>query len=527
MRLIGCILIMLTAVTVCAQRPLDSLYTRLENYSTDDSAKVELLFQLCLQEFRSGHKENALPLIKEALAISEKIKFTKGVATSYNYLALYYQAVGDFDKVADNTMRMIEVYEKLNDQAGLTRAYNMLALVHQQWKNYDRAEVYLKKAVAINTQVNHQPGLMVNYMNLGVTFALAGKYDSAILYFENALMLSQYLNDENEMTNAYANIGYAYAHKSNFVKAIQNFDKAYPLAQKNNNLLSLFEINVGYLKIDTSAHDYQKAILHAEGALVLAERIADKTRLHEAYQWLSEIEHHRDNHQNAFKYLALAQAYKDSIFTEVKALTIAELETRYETEKKERTIQLLSKDRKIQLLWTNLLVVGMVIITVASIVIYTLQRKHQRKNLAMLNMQIDLLTSGQQHWSDKYHDAISASTIGLVESSDQRLLRNALEVVERNMANPLFGVDKMADDMAMSRANLHRKLKTVTGLVPGDFIRNVRMKRAAYLLQNNADTVAQIALSVGFEYQSNFSKVFKKQFGVSPSEFSKSEHVTL
>jgi AraC-like DNA-binding protein len=93
--------------------------------------------------------------------------------------------------------------------------------------------------------------------------------------------------------------------------------------------------------------------------------------------------------------------------------------------------------------------------------------------------------------------------------------------VEKNISDPFFGVEKMAEDIAMSRTNLHRKLKAVTGFSPSDFIRNVRLKRAANLLRNNADSVAQIGFSVGFEDQSYFSKSFKKQFGIPPSEYSR------
>ena len=80
----------------------------------------------------------------------------------------------------------------------------------------------------------------------------------------------------------------------------------------------------------------------------------------------------------------------------------------------------------------------------------------------------------------------------------------------------------MADALGMSRASLHRKLKAITGFPPSKFIRNIRLRKAAALLIGQADSVTQIGIAVGFEDQSYFSKSFKKEFGVPPSEYMQS-----
>jgi AraC-like DNA-binding protein len=73
--------------------------------------------------------------------------------------------------------------------------------------------------------------------------------------------------------------------------------------------------------------------------------------------------------------------------------------------------------------------------------------------------------------------------------------------------------------MGMSRTNMHRKLKAITGFPPSELIRNIRLRTAAQLLMNQSDTIAQISFTVGFEDHSYFSKSFKKQFGVTPSDY--------
>ena len=114
-----------------------------------------------------------------------------------------------------------------------------------------------------------------------------------------------------------------------------------------------------------------------------------------------------------------------------------------------------------------------------------------------------------------------------LESFDQKLLKRAISLVEDHIKDPQFGVEKMAEEMSMSRTNLHRKIKSVTGFPHSELIRSIRLRKAAKLIINKVDSVTQIALLVGFDDYSHFSKAFKKHFGVSPSsyeEHSKAQH---
>jgi len=106
-------------------------------------------------------------------------------------------------------------------------------------------------------------------------------------------------------------------------------------------------------------------------------------------------------------------------------------------------------------------------------------------------------------------------------SLDDKFLMKAKQLVEANIADPGFGVEKMADDMHLSRAQLFRKLKAIAGLSPNEFINEIRLQKAAQLILSKADTLTQISYAVGFNEQSYFAKRFRKKFGVAPSEYSK------
>ncbi|MEK6154079.1 two-component regulator propeller domain-containing protein [Flavobacteriaceae bacterium 3-367] len=136
------------------------------------------------------------------------------------------------------------------------------------------------------------------------------------------------------------------------------------------------------------------------------------------------------------------------------------------------------------------------------------------------------MLSARKHFEEKIRDLendISAPSLPLkkigVTSSDQRLLEQAIALVEKHMENSDFSVEAFTKEMCMSRSQLHRKLKSLTGFSATEFIRMIRLKRAAQLLKGNVGTVGEVAYKVGFDHVGYFSKCFKETFGIPPSQY--------
>ncbi|MFK7931952.1 MAG: two-component regulator propeller domain-containing protein [Saprospiraceae bacterium] len=106
-----------------------------------------------------------------------------------------------------------------------------------------------------------------------------------------------------------------------------------------------------------------------------------------------------------------------------------------------------------------------------------------------------------------------------ITSPDETFLKNALDIVERNIDRNEFNVEQFAADLAVSRPLLFTKLKALTGQTPNNFIKTIRLKRAAQLLKTQKLNVSQVAYKVGFKDPKYFRKCFKQQFAVSPSNY--------
>ena len=262
---------------------------------------------------------------------------------------------------------------------------------------------------------------------------------------------------------------------------------------------------------------------NAEASLQIALKLANDLGLRRvmrhAYGGLVDIRLIQGKGNEAVVYLQRYYAVRDSLLNTSKIRQIVEMEAKHELQLREKNIQLLENEKRIQTIWRNLLIGMIALLIVASVAVIQWQRYRYRRNREMLNLEIDLLTQQHKEAVDKYKTLQMPTTDDGIASYDQKLLKQAISIVESNIADSQMSVEKMADEMNMSRTSLHRKIKSITGFPPSELIRSIRLRKAARLIASRADSAAQIALAVGFEDYSHFSKAFKKHFGVSPSEY--------
>ena len=110
-----------------------------------------------------------------------------------------------------------------------------------------------------------------------------------------------------------------------------------------------------------------------------------------------------------------------------------------------------------------------------------------------------------------------------ITSLDEKLVENAIKYVEANIARSDLSVEELSHELGMSRVHLYKKLLQITGKTPIEFIRVIRLKRAAQMLRESQQNVSEIAYQLGFNNPKYFSKYFKDEFGVLPSVYQERE----
>jgi len=141
-------------------------------------------------------------------------------------------------------------------------------------------------------------------------------------------------------------------------------------------------------------------------------------------------------------------------------------------------------------------------------------------DLGILQTKVENILSVRQSLKQKYTSEMLLQPRNIILSSpDERFLQKAIEVVENNISDPDLDIERFATAIGVSRMQLYRKLDALTEMTVKEFVRNIRLKRAAQLLVQKKLNVSEIAYAVGFKDLSHFRKCFKTEFGMSATEF--------
>ncbi|MEE4255915.1 MAG: two-component regulator propeller domain-containing protein [Bacteroidales bacterium] len=136
------------------------------------------------------------------------------------------------------------------------------------------------------------------------------------------------------------------------------------------------------------------------------------------------------------------------------------------------------------------------------------QRISVRKNL------MKELKRGEQ-------DILVSFPVSGLNEKDRQFLNRAIKLIEKHLTDTDFSTEFFSNEMALSRSQLHRKLNSIINLSATEFVRTIRLNKAAALLKTGSATISEIAFDVGFSTLAYFTRSFKEQFGVTPSEFAK------
>ena len=143
-------------------------------------------------------------------------------------------------------------------------------------------------------------------------------------------------------------------------------------------------------------------------------------------------------------------------------------------------------------------------------------------SLEELHLTIDNLIDNVRRLKGKFTGALKQDDkVEKVEVKgyDEELMERIMKVVNENLSDSDFNVEKMCDEVGVSRTQLHRKLKEMTGVPTSEFLRNIRLNEAARLIREHKINITQVSYMVGFANNSHFSTAFKKYFGMSPTEY--------
>lgn len=140
-------------------------------------------------------------------------------------------------------------------------------------------------------------------------------------------------------------------------------------------------------------------------------------------------------------------------------------------------------------------------------------------DMGLLNSYLKRLIENRQIYINKnLNDPNKLSLLEKTTDMDKSFMQKVLDHLNKNIEKSDLNVEHLADDMHLSRSQLYRKIKAMTGLTPNELIRKVRLEKAKKMIENGSESIAEVGFKVGFSSPSYFSRCFKSEFGILPTE---------
>ena len=337
---------------------------------------------------KQGKYAQAIQNYEQSLRIRQDINDQVGVASSLNNLGMVYKNQGDLERALAYYQNANRIFENLNDKEGLANAFNNIGIVHRGNGNQERAIESFLSALQIFRQLKNRLGEANTLNNIGNIYFQQKKFDQALEFYQNSLELSRQLNDKSAMAGQYSNIGGVFLELGDNTKALESTQKALSI-QKNigddkgqistlNNLgayfMELGELDKGlsyFLEAEKverriGDHSYSTITLSSIGdiyqqkkqpqlGLNYLSRALSEAKKHGStddqitvYEKLSKTYADLGEFKRSYDYQQLAKTVRDSLDRMVSARDLAEMQVKFESEQKQREIELLNKDREVQ-----------------------------------------------------------------------------------------------------------------------------------------------------------------------------------
>ena len=309
----------------------------------------------CLFNLGSLYEEHfdyltAISYFKKAKIIREQTKEKSRVGSCLRETGVCYTKLSKYDIALKNYFDAIKYFEEAKNKSGIYNTDCAIAEVFYLDGNFNQSIIHLEDALTISLEMKDSLYIANAYMNLGLLYGENKEYKKALEDFQKSREINEVLQRQESLEALYLNMGLVFAKLNNNKDAIAYYEKCLELAtqfdDKEDRAIVLSNLSQIYIK----EGDYAKSIYYGEQSLELSQSLQLKDKVKDAAENLAEANGKLGNFEKAFSYQQLNSEMKDSLYNEDRQSTIAEMQTKYEVDKKEKENLLLNQKVDLQTL---------------------------------------------------------------------------------------------------------------------------------------------------------------------------------
>lgn len=337
---------------------------------------------------RSGLLDSGILSLNEAKKFAIQSNSHHALVRIYASLGHAFISSGRPERGLENMFEGLKVVELYPDKEMEMKLRTNVAWAYLELKQYRDCIKYGLENIRLMEGTGFEWIVLYTYSNVAVSYGALGMIDSARYFVNKGINAAQASNDEQGLANAYFILGTIYSNAGKYPEAIEQYLKARPHRDKVGNPLfivsDLYTISDLYHK----TKEFKKGVAAGEEALKLAKRYNLTLKFEGTYESLAKNYEGLGDFRNASKYYRLWAAAKDSVYKNSSANAIAEMQTKFETEKKEQQLAIQNSElarKEVELQFTYLTIAAMLIIFIfAAVILFLLRSRLQKKRFAAM-----------------------------------------------------------------------------------------------------------------------------------------------
>jgi len=327
-----------------------------------------------------------------ALLIFKKYQFFEGIAQTLRELGRILGHWGEYDEALSKHQEALKFFEEIGDQEGIAEVYAGMGLIYKELGSLERAFEFFRRSLDIY-EITGKTAEIVNLtLQIGDIYLQRNLYEKALEYYFKGDEIGKDLDNKKLKAITLSNIGEAYNQKGDYLLALDYQKKSIALKEEIGDKMRL---SISYTEmgiIYANVRDYQKALLNLNKGLELAIDLNFKYQIIKSYKYLSDVYSRLGNYKKSMEYYKNYIESRDQVYSEESKQTMAELQARYQVERKEKENERLRHSQQLSKaqIRNQQLLIGSVLITLFILFALALVFRKRYQQNQKLNIQLSL-----------------------------------------------------------------------------------------------------------------------------------------
>ena len=377
---------------------------------------------------------DAQKILLQALEKAQQAGNKAQQVIALNFIASCYSFTDDNEGALSNYIKAAKIAEQLGDKAAQAQSLLNIGNMFLGQQQFEKARQYFLESLEINKKANDKRDIALCYNNIGLTYDYLNDFDQALEYYQKSLAIKEELGEKKDIALALGNIGVVYDLKRDFIKALLFYNKALTLYEELRSQAGMNRMMFNIALVHSNKGDDKEAINIFNKVLVNA--LANKNREVEVkcYEELRAIYESLGNYKTANEYFHKFSDLQDTIYKANRASNLAELQTKFDTDKKQKEIELLTKDQQLQASELNrsriiniAIAIGMILALTLVFFVFRGYKEKKKANLQLAEINAEL---GDKNKIIEHKNKDITDSINYAQKIQEAILPRMQKVVE-------------------------------------------------------------------------------------------------